>query len=107
PVASPKGWTDGQATAGNNVIAGENLAGTGFIRPVPTQSVNGDFSFPLTLGQGFLPLNFHDAAVTNLFYWVNRAHDLHYQYGFDEQAGNFQADNFGRGGVGGDPLYAY
>jgi hypothetical protein len=107
PTASPLGWTDGKSTAGNNVIAGENLAGTGFIRPTPTQSTSGEFNFPLALGAGYLPLAYGDAAVTNLFYWVNRAHDLHYQYGFDEQAGNFQADNFGRGGTGGDPLYAY
>ena len=42
-----------------------------------------------------------DAAATNLFYWANRAHDLHYRYGFDEAAGNFQQSNLGRGGVGG------
>ena len=107
PVASPYGWTDGAATAGNNVIAGENLAGTSFITPVPVAGVNGDFSFPLQLGTGFLPLNYPAAAVTNLFYWMNRAHDLHYQYGFDEQAGNFQAQNFSRGGVDGDPIFAY
>ncbi len=107
PVASPLGWTDGKATAGNNVIAGENLAGTNFISPTPTLSVNGDFSFPLQLGPGFLPLNYPDAAVTNLFYWMNRAHDLHYQYGFDEQSGNFQMHNFGRGGTEGDPIFAY
>src|SRR5579872_5797951 len=107
PIASPLGWTDGKATAGNNVIAGENLAGTSFISPTPTQGVNGDFTFPLQLGAGFFPLNYTDAAVTNLFYWMNRAHDLHYLYGFDEQSGNFQAHNFGRGGVDGDALFAY
>jgi hypothetical protein len=107
PVASPIGWTDGKATSGNNVIAGENLSGTAFLVPTPTQGVNGEFNFPLQLGAGFYPLNYPDAAVTNLFYWANRAHDLHYQYGFDEQSGNFQAQNFGRGGVGGDAMYAY
>ncbi len=107
PVASPLGWTDGKATSGNNVVAGENLAGTNFISPTPTLGVNGDFSFPLQLGPGFLPLNYPDAAVTNLFYWMNRAHDLHYQYGFDEQSGNFQMHNFGRGGLDGDPIFAY
>jgi len=107
PIASPLGWTDGTVTAGNNVVAGENLAATPFIRPIPTVSADGDFSFPLQLGSGYQPLAFPDAATTNLFYWMNLAHDLHYQYGFDEQAGNFQANNFNRGGVGGDPLYAY
>ena len=27
-------------------------------------------------------------------------HDLSYQYGFDEKAGNFQQNNLGRGGEG-------
>ena len=31
-------------------------------------------------------LAFGDAATTNLFYWVNRAHDLFYEAGFDEAA---------------------
>jgi hypothetical protein len=107
PVASPLGWTDGVATAGNNVIAGENLLGTGFIVPTPSASVNGIFNFNLQLGPNTSPLDYRDAANTNLFYWVNTAHDMHYRYGFDEQSGNFQADNLGRGGVGGDPVYAY
>lgn len=107
PTASPLGWVSGTGTAGNNVIAGENLTGTSFISPTPTQGNNGDFTFPLQFGSDFFPLAFPDAAVTNLFYWMNRAHDLHYQYGFDEASGNFQANNFGRGGVGGDPIFAY
>ena len=107
PTASPQGWVTSGATSGNNVIVGENLAGAAFITPVPTQSATGDFSFPLQLGTGFFPLAYPDAAITNLFYWINRAHDLHYQYGFDEQAGNYQASNFGRGGTGGDPIFAY
>ena len=107
PVASPFTWTDGVATAGNNVVAGENLPGTGFVRPTPSLSIGGVFNFPLQLGPGTNPLDYRDAANTNLFYWVNKAHDLHYKYGFDEQSGNFQADNLGRGGVGGDPVYAY
>ncbi|KAI9313954.1 Fungalysin metallopeptidase-domain-containing protein [Dichotomocladium elegans] len=48
------------------------------------------------------PIQYEDAAVTNLFYWVNMAHDLYYRYGFDEKAGNFQQDNLGRGRKGDD-----
>lgn len=107
PVASPLGWTDGTATAGNNTTTGENLAGADFVTPAPTAGVNGEFSFRLQLDAGFWPLNYPDAAVTNLFYWMNRVHDLHYHYGFDEQSGNFQANNFGRGGLDGDPIFAY
>src|SRR5581483_7276262 len=42
----------------------------------------------------------------NLFYFVNLAHDFFYNLGFTEASGNFQTDNFGRGGVGGDPVIA-
>ncbi|KAH9271302.1 hypothetical protein BASA83_006391 [Batrachochytrium salamandrivorans] len=31
-------------------------------------------------------------------------HDISYQYGFTEKAGNFQKDNFGKGGQGGDAV---
>ena len=44
------------------------------------------------------------AALTNAFYWVNVVHDWLYQLGFDEASGNFQADNFGRCGAGGDAV---
>ncbi|MFO7539515.1 MAG: M36 family metallopeptidase, partial [Chloroflexota bacterium] len=46
------------------------------------------------------------AAVTNLFYWNNLNHDIFYLYGFDEASGNFQVNNYGRGGVGGDDVRA-
>ena len=47
-----------------------------------------------------------NAAVVNLFYWNNIVHDVTYQYGFTEAAGNFQADNLGRGGRGSDYVKA-
>lgn len=106
--ASPAGWTSRNETAGNNVVAGQNLLGQSFITPEPTRAPGGDFSFPLTLGPNApATLSFADAVNTNFFYWLNRAHDLHYQNGFDEAAGNFQASNFGRGGVEGDAVLAY
>lgn len=46
------------------------------------------------------------AAVTDLFYVTNWLHDWWYDSGFTEAAGNAQQDNYGRGGVGGDPLHA-
>ena len=36
----------------------------------------------------------------------NLLHDVHYHYGFDEAAGNFQVNNYGHGGLGGDPVQA-
>jgi len=49
---------------------------------------------------------FHSAASaeTSLFFGGNFVHDFFYDLGFDEAAGNFQQDNFGRGGTGGDPV---
>ncbi len=47
------------------------------------------------------------AGIDNLFYWNNIIHDVLYQYGFTESAGNFQADNIGRGGVGNDYVHAH
>src|SRR4029079_7305031 len=45
-------------------------------------------------------------SVTQLFYLVNYFHDRLYGLGFDEAAGNFQVDNFGRGGTGNDRVVA-
>ncbi|HUS05397.1 MAG TPA: M36 family metallopeptidase [Bryobacteraceae bacterium] len=115
PLASPNGWVDGIETAGNNTITGTNPLAfqciSGFncpFLPQTTVSPTRDFSFPLVTGAGAPnPTNFADAATTNLFYWVNKAHDLYYASGFNEAAGNFQRSNFNKGGVEGDPVYAY
>ncbi len=65
---------------------------------------NQNFTFPFALGVD--PRTQRPAVVTNLFYFVNIAHDFHYRLGFTESAGNFQTNNFGRGGVGNDPVNA-
>ncbi len=46
-----------------------------------------------------------NAKTAQLFYAGNWLHDYFYDLGFDEEAGNLQQDNYGRGGVGGDPLW--
>ncbi|HEX6516656.1 MAG TPA: M36 family metallopeptidase [Nocardioidaceae bacterium] len=45
-----------------------------------------------------------DPAATNLFWHHNRIHDEYYALGFTESGGNFQVDNFGKGGNGGDAI---
>jgi hypothetical protein len=45
-------------------------------------------------------------AVQNLFYLNNVIHDALWGYGFTESAGNFQENNFGRGGIAGDSVNA-
>lgn len=47
-----------------------------------------------------------DAATVNLFYMNNMMHDITKRLGFDEQAGNFQQNNNGVGGSGGDYVLA-
>ena len=109
PAASPKGWISGNETAGNNTIAGANLPGTMFLTsPLTAKSPTLNFDFPLQLG-GDAPVTtlFQDAVTTNLFYWVNRAHDLFHDIGFNEAAGNYQTQNFSGAGVSGDPMLAY
>ncbi len=100
---------DTRDTTGNNVFAQTDVdgddafvAGVGDdVRPVsPTR----DFLPPLDLTQA--PFAYREAAVTNLFYWNNLIHDLHFRYGFDEAAGNFQVTNYTRQGLGGDPVRA-
>ena len=63
-----------------------------------------DFDFPMTPDEH--AQTYRDAATTNLFYMNNMIHDLMSHYGFDEASGNFQANNYGRGGVGGDYVRA-
>ncbi|GAB5399820.1 MAG: hypothetical protein Aureis2KO_14050 [Aureisphaera sp.] len=111
PTASPFGWhdTDGSAgaeftvTEGNNTDTYENGDNTGY------QADGGatlDFvGFPFDMD--FSAANqYEDASLTNLFYWTNVCHDVKYIYGFDEASGNFQVNNYGNGGVGGDSVDA-
>jgi uncharacterized protein (TIGR03437 family) len=62
----------------------------------------GNFSFPIDLEAEPLAAANQKAAQVNIFYWINRYHDILYSFGFNEAAGNFQTDNFGLGGEGGD-----
>jgi hypothetical protein len=45
-----------------------------------------------------------NAKIVQAFHAGNWLHDLFYDLGFDEAAGNAQMDNYGRGGIAGDPL---
>ncbi|MCS6912552.1 MAG: M36 family metallopeptidase [Myxococcota bacterium] len=46
------------------------------------------------------------AITTHLFYTMNYVHDIFYDAGWDEKSFNPQQDNYGRGGIGGDPIRA-
>ncbi len=111
PIASPYGWhdTNGVAgaeytvTRGNNVNAYEDGDNEGY---QPNGGANLDFTgFPFS--QTYTTSNqYEDAAITNLFYINNVFHDIMYQFGFDEVSGNFQENNYGKGGLGSDYVNA-
>jgi len=105
--ASPNGWINdgGNETLGNNVDAhtdrnADNVADL----PRPHGSPARVFDFPLDLAQA--PAAYTNAAVVQLFYWNNFMHDKLYELGFTEAAGNFQSNNFARGGLGNDAVQA-
>ena len=103
----PSGATD---TLGNNVSAyTDDDAPDGYsandIRATATSPGTFDRTYDVTLG----PQSSDEqrmASITQLFYTTNWLHDWWYDSGFDEASGNAQADNYGRGGVAGDPLRA-
>lgn len=109
---SPFGWhdTNGAAgaeftiTRGNNVwsqddINGNNGTGTSADGGA---SLNFDFAYNFNVH----PNDMIEASTVNLFYWNNIMHDVWYQYGFDEESGNFQENNYGNGGAGSDSVNA-
>ena len=111
-AASPFGWhdTNGSAgpeftiTRGNNVWASEDRDADNVAGFSPDGGVDLDFDYPLDLALS--PIDYQAAAITNLFYWNNLIHDVMYNYGFDEQSGNFQVNNYGNGGLGSDEVLA-
>lgn len=105
-TASPNGWIDDgdTQTLGNNVDAHTDVDANNVADlPRPT-SASRVFDFTADLTQA--PSTYRDASVTNLFYWTNVFHDKMYELGFTETAGNFQTNNFGRGGLGNDAIQA-
>jgi extracellular elastinolytic metalloproteinase len=111
-LASPYGWHDTDAvsgadytiTAGNNVYASEDRDNNNIAGYSPDGGANLNFDYPYDmLGSNSNNLN---AAITNLFVWNNFMHDVMYHYGFDEESGNFQLNNYGRGGSGNDAVNA-
>ncbi|MCA9030767.1 MAG: M36 family metallopeptidase, partial [Planctomycetaceae bacterium] len=112
--ASPFGWhdTDGVAGAEFTVTRGNNVNAYADRNndDIPDAGSQPDGGAGLVFDNPFStadqPVDYQDFAVTNLFYWNNIIHDWHYQYGFDEASGNFQVNNYGNGGLGGDALEA-
>jgi extracellular elastinolytic metalloproteinase len=112
--ASPFGWhdTNGAAgaeftvTQGNNAQAYTDTDNNNSPDAGSSPSGGASLNFDFALNLAGAPSTYRPAAVTNLFYWNNIIHDVQYQYGFDEAAGNFQVNNYGRGGLGNDSVQA-
>lgn len=103
------GTTNYNITRGNNVFAYDdsldiNVPGRWITSTTAMPSLN--FNFTPDFSKEPTTTANRNFATTNLFYWNNVMHDVTYQYGFTEAAGNFQKDNLGRGGVGNDFVLA-
>ena len=112
-IASPFGWHDTNGaegaeytiTRGNNVHAYQD-------REQNNSSLNDEpdggeeLAFIYDHMREAEPIFSEDAAITNLFYSVNKMHDYFYYFGFNEENGNFQANNYGNGGLAGDHVNA-
>ena len=106
--ASPEGWIPdgGNETLGNNVDAHadrNNDDVADLPRPQGSPARVFDFALDTTTQD---PTNYTAAAVVQLFYLCNWYHDKLYALGFTESAGNFQSNNFARGGFGNDAVQA-
>jgi hypothetical protein len=106
--ATTHGWhydgtTNYAYTRGNNVYAYDDSLGTNQPGRSDTSATQGavlTFNVTQDLTQRPTTTNNRRFALDNLFYWNNIMHDLFYQYGFHEAAGNFQKDNLSRGALG-------
>ena len=114
PDASPYGWhdTNGFAgaeytyTRGNNVFAYDDRDNNDTPPTTPFPDAGASLTFNYPYDPNGEPLDNLNAAIVNLFYMNNKMHDIAYRYGFDEQAGNFQQNNYGNGGLSNDAVQA-
>ncbi|HTG45842.1 MAG TPA: M36 family metallopeptidase, partial [Verrucomicrobiae bacterium] len=105
--ASPLGWINEHAndSRGNNVDSHPDRNADD-LPDLPRFAGNPFRMFDPPMDVSQSPTNYTSASVLQLFYWCNYMHDHLYDLGFTEEAGNFQKDNLGRGGVDGDPVMA-
>ena len=102
---SPAGWlfAGNQRSvdiAGNNVRAYLDTDANDEADTGGTTVGNGSFLTPADLSIAPSVAANKNVAAQNLFYLNNLIHDELYRHGFTEAAGNFQENNFGRGGRG-------
>ena len=113
-IASPFGWHDINGAAGADFVTTQGNNAHAYLdqdannAPDFGSSPSGGsrlrFDFPMDTTQHAQA--YRAAAVANLFYVNNMIHDVLYRFGFDDVSGNFQADNYDRGGGEGDYVRA-
>jgi extracellular elastinolytic metalloproteinase len=96
PPGFPDHWTAMDRTVGNSVHAHLGISG----RPASGALKDGVLTFDPVDPAG------DEQKVLNIFYYSCYMHDFFYLLGFREAEGNFQNDNFGRGGVSTDRVDA-
>ncbi|MFF3843197.1 M36 family metallopeptidase [Streptomyces sp. NPDC001930] len=111
-----RSWVTGRVTTGNNGEVSHDPDGREALGHQPQTPAAGDpayqhFTYTFTdafrTSGGTDLTTDRDAVVTQAFYYANRMHDHLYALGFDEASGNFQEDNLGNGGAGGDRVQVY
>jgi hypothetical protein len=105
--------TPAMELSGNNVHAYADLAdpdglpvdgGTGGdLRIAPSAPLRFDFTYDFD-AEPDAAASQRAASATHAFFVTNWLHDVFYDFGFDEAARNGQRDNYGRGGLDGDPM---
>ncbi|KAI8849786.1 Fungalysin metallopeptidase-domain-containing protein [Chytridium lagenaria] len=100
---SLQGWHTTQSTNTELITSGNNvhaiLSSTGSTTP-SRNNQRFDYTYDATRD----PTQSIAAVVSNVFVVTNLFHDILYQYGFTESAGNFQINNFDRDGQGNDAI---
>jgi extracellular elastinolytic metalloproteinase len=109
--ASEFGWhSDGKTTynttRGNNAVAQTNWDNepSNLLKLPRPQVANGVYDFSYSPSQSDWKA-YSNASITQLYYTSNKYHDLLHVLGFNEAAGNFEANNNGAGGLGADFVY--
>ncbi|GAW13838.1 hypothetical protein ANO14919_032280 [Xylariales sp. No.14919] len=96
------GTTSYTDTRGNNAVAQTNPTG-GSTWQTNYRPSSSDLDFEYDWSASWSPpSSYSNASVTQLFYTANVYHDVLYDLGFTEAAGNFENNNNGKGGLGGD-----
>jgi extracellular elastinolytic metalloproteinase len=100
PAAFPDDWVGSVATAGNATNAG-------YMNGNVLTALQGEVQNDLVIfDPSDQPIDVNNRGILNLFYYTCFMHDFFYLLGFREKDGNFQQDNFGRGGKDKDGLNA-